>query len=210
MVSRASGFCAIGIRQISVAKQCNGRVLTDQIRLQKIPNLKALFPKVSSGILQWRRDMSSAASLLQGQGSHGTTAPVRLPLRSIEAPGRASAARCWPCNGVSYVLIDARCCWSIATPAPSRSSFRRPISLSGIGLVSVFVVLSEARLQRPVRRPLSDDLRRSPATSRSSSAFCWRRPQIGICLPQRRIPHVRIRRAANDLAAGDRSPGRSP
>jgi hypothetical protein len=39
MVSRASGFCAIGIRQISVTKQCNGRVLTDSIRLQKIPKL---------------------------------------------------------------------------------------------------------------------------------------------------------------------------
>ena len=50
--SRASGFHTIGIRQISVTKQCNGRVLTDPIRLQKIPNLKALFPKVSSGILQ--------------------------------------------------------------------------------------------------------------------------------------------------------------
>src|SRR6185369_3538685 len=47
-VSRNGGFRAIGIRQISVTKQCNGRVLTDPIRLQKIPNLKALFPKVSS------------------------------------------------------------------------------------------------------------------------------------------------------------------
>ena len=51
--------------------------------------------------------------------------------------------------------------------------------LAGLGLVSIFVVLSEAQFQRPVRGPLPHDLPGRPATSRSSSAFCCVAPEIG-------------------------------
>src|SRR6185312_8355741 len=125
-----------------VTKQCNGRVLTEPIRPQKIPNLKALFPKVSSGILQLRRDMSSAASLLQGQGSHSTTVPVRLPPEVLKR--RAGQRRqMLAVQGVSYALITSVLlvyCYagtiSIAIPST--------YFLAGIGLVATFVVLSEA------------------------------------------------------------------
>ena len=40
------GFVSDLNGQIPIAKQCNDRILTDQIRSRKIPNLKALFPKV--------------------------------------------------------------------------------------------------------------------------------------------------------------------
>ena len=50
--------------------------------------------------------MSSAASLLQGQGSHRTTAPVRLPLEVLKR--RASQRRqMLAVQGVSYALITS-------------------------------------------------------------------------------------------------------
>jgi diguanylate cyclase len=141
-VSGASGFRTIGIWQISVAKQCNGRVLTGAIRVQKIPNLKALLPKVWSGVLQSRRDMSSAASLLQGEGSHRTVAPVRLPLEVLKR--RCGQRRqMLAVQGVSYALITSVLLvyyYAGAAPIIIPSAY----FLSGVGLVSVFVVLSEA------------------------------------------------------------------
>ena len=50
--------------------------------------------------------MSSAASLLQGQGSHRTTAPVRLPLEVLKR--RAGQRRqMLAVQGVSYALITS-------------------------------------------------------------------------------------------------------
>src|SRR5437868_3124559 len=86
--------------------------------------------------------MSSAASLLQGQGSHGTVAPVRLSLEVLKR--RAGQRRqMLAVQGVSYALITSVLlvyCYAGTVPIMIPSAY----FLSGIGLVSVFVVLSEA------------------------------------------------------------------
>ena len=86
--------------------------------------------------------MSSAASLLQGQGSHSTAAPVRLPPEVLKRR-TGQRRQMLAVQGVSYALITSVLlvyCYagtiSIAIPST--------YFLSGIGLVSVFVVLSEA------------------------------------------------------------------
>jgi diguanylate cyclase (GGDEF)-like protein len=87
--------------------------------------------------------MSSAASLLQGQGSHHATAHVsRLPLEVLKR--RAGQRRqMLAVQGVSYSLITSVLlvyCYAGTVPIIIPSTY----FLSGIGLVSVFVVLSEA------------------------------------------------------------------
>ena len=86
--------------------------------------------------------MSSAASLLQGERSHRTAAPVRLPLEVLK---RRSGRRrqMLAVQGVSYALITSVLlvyyyAGSVSIIIPSA------YFLSGVGLVSVFVVLSEA------------------------------------------------------------------
>jgi diguanylate cyclase len=87
--------------------------------------------------------MSSAASLLQEQGSHNATARVaRLPLEVLTR--RAGQRRqMLAVQGVSYLLITSVLlvyCYAGTVPIIIPSTY----FLSGIGLVSVFVVLSEA------------------------------------------------------------------
>src|SRR2546426_2048683 len=86
--------------------------------------------------------MSSAASLLQGEGSHNTAAPVRLPPEVLKR--RAGQRRqMLAVQGVSYALITSVLlvyCYASTVPIILPSAY----FLSGIGLVSVFVVLSEA------------------------------------------------------------------
>jgi diguanylate cyclase len=87
--------------------------------------------------------MSSAASLLQGQASHSATAcPVRLPSEVLKR--RVSQRRhMLAVQGVSYSLITSVLlvyCYAGTVPIIIPSAY----FLSGIGLVSIFVVLSEA------------------------------------------------------------------
>ncbi|WP_083218982.1 GGDEF domain-containing protein [Bradyrhizobium icense] len=87
--------------------------------------------------------MSSAASLLQGQGSNHATAYVdRLPPEILKR--RAGQRRqMLAVQGVSYSLITLVLlvyCYAGTVPIIIPSAY----FLSGIGLVSVFVVLSEA------------------------------------------------------------------
>ena len=87
--------------------------------------------------------MNSAASLLQEQGSHNVTARVtRLPLEVLKR--RAGQRRqMLAVQGVSYLLITSVLlvyCYAGTVPIIIPSTY----FLSGIGLVSVFVVLSEA------------------------------------------------------------------
>ncbi|KRR15450.1 diguanylate cyclase [Bradyrhizobium lablabi] len=87
--------------------------------------------------------MSSAASLLQGQASHSATAyPVRL---SPEVLKRRVGQRrhMLAVQGVSYSLITSVLlvyCYAGTVPIIIPSAY----FLSGIGLLSIFVVLSEA------------------------------------------------------------------
>ena len=110
--------------------------------------------------------MSSAASLLQGQGSHSTAAPVRLPLEVLKR--RAGQRRqMLAVQGVSYALITSVLlvyCYAGTIPIIIPSAY----FLSGIGLVSVFVVLSEAHFNDRFEDHYLDDLpgcrpRRAPA-----------------------------------------------
>src|SRR5438034_5842073 len=86
--------------------------------------------------------MSSAASLIQGQGSHNTAAPVRLPAEVLKR--RAGQRRqMLAVQGISYALITSVLlvyCYAGTVPIILPSAY----FLSGLGLVSVFVVLSEA------------------------------------------------------------------
>lgn len=87
--------------------------------------------------------MSSAASLLQGQGSHSSAVPARLPPDLLKR--RTSQRRqMLAVQGVSYALITSVLlvyCYAgtISTVIPST------YFLTGVGLVAFFVVLSEAR-----------------------------------------------------------------
>jgi diguanylate cyclase (GGDEF)-like protein len=141
----APGFHTIGIWQISVVKQRNDSILTGPIRAQKIPKLKALFPKVPTGIFHPRRDMSSAASLLRGQGSNSAiTHVVSLPPELLKR--RAGQRRqMLAVQAVSYSLIAAVLlvyCYAGTISILIPSAY----FLAGVGLVAIFVVLSEAHV----------------------------------------------------------------
>ena len=144
--------------------------------------------------------MSSAASLLQGQGSHRTTAPGPTAAGSIEAPGRPAP----PDAGRARRQLRAHHLGAAGLLLRRHRPDHHSVGLfpfrhrTGLGLCRVV----GSPLQRPVRRPLSDNLpgcrpRRAPALFSAGGA------RNRICLPERRIPHIRVRRAANDLAAGD-------
>ena len=87
--------------------------------------------------------MSSAASLLQGQGSHSSAVPARLPpelLRRRTGQRRQMLA----VQGVSYALITSVLlvyCYAGTIPVAIPATY----FLTGIGLVAIFVVLSEAQ-----------------------------------------------------------------
>jgi diguanylate cyclase (GGDEF)-like protein len=87
--------------------------------------------------------MSSAASLLQGQGSHSSAVPVRLPpdlLKRRTGQRRHMLA----VQGVSYALITSVLlvyCYAGTIPIAIPSTY----FLAGVGLVAFFVVLSEAQ-----------------------------------------------------------------
>ena len=87
--------------------------------------------------------MSSAASLLQGQGSHSTAVPVRLPpdlLKRRTGQRRQMLA----VQGVSYALITSVLlvyCYAGTISIVIPSTY----FLAGVGLVAIFVVLSEAQ-----------------------------------------------------------------
>ncbi|NOJ45632.1 GGDEF domain-containing protein [Bradyrhizobium archetypum] len=87
--------------------------------------------------------MSSAASLLQGQGSHNATARVtRLPPEVLKRR-TGQRRQMLAVQGVSYLLITSVLlvyCYAGTVPIIIPSTY----FLSGVGLVSVFVVLSEA------------------------------------------------------------------
>ena len=80
--------------------------------------------------------------MIQGQGSHNTAAPVRLPAEVLKR--RAGQRRqMLAVQGVSYALITSVLlvyCYAGTVPIIIPSAY----FLSGIGLVSVFAVLSEA------------------------------------------------------------------
>ena len=86
--------------------------------------------------------MSSAASLLQWQGTHGKAVPVRLPLDVLKR--RVGQRRhMLAVQGVSYLLISLVLlvyCYAGTVPIIIPSAY----FVSGIGLLSIFVVLSEA------------------------------------------------------------------
>ena len=86
--------------------------------------------------------MSSAASLLQGQGTHRTVAPLRVPLEVLQR--RAGQRRqMLAVQGVSYALITSVLlvyCYSGTISIVIPSTY----FLAGLGLVAIFVVLSEA------------------------------------------------------------------
>ena len=87
--------------------------------------------------------MSSAASLLQGQGSHSTAVPVRLPpdlLKRRTGQRRQMLA----VQGVSYALITSVLlvyCYAGTISIVIPSTY----FLTGVGLVAIFVVLSEGQ-----------------------------------------------------------------
>src|SRR4030095_6805211 len=86
--------------------------------------------------------MSSAASLLQGQGSRAPPAPFRLPLEVLK---RRSGQRrqMLAVQGISYALITSVLLvyyYAGTVPIIIPSAY----FVSGVGLVWVFVVLSEA------------------------------------------------------------------
>lgn len=87
--------------------------------------------------------MSSAASLLQGQGSHSTAVPVRLPpdlLKRRTGQRRQMLA----VQGVSYALITSVLlvyCYAGTISIVIPSTY----FLAGVGMVAIFVVLSEAQ-----------------------------------------------------------------
>jgi diguanylate cyclase len=87
--------------------------------------------------------MSSAASLVQGQGSHSTAGPVRLPpdlLKRRTGQRRQMLA----VQGVSYALITSVLlvyCYAGTISIVIPSTY----FLAGVGLVAIFVVLSEGQ-----------------------------------------------------------------
>src|SRR5437016_14653196 len=86
--------------------------------------------------------MSSAASLLQGQGSHSTVAPVRLPPEVLKR--RVGQRRhMLAVQAVSYALITL-VLLAYCYAGTIRITIPSTYFLSGIGWVSVFVVLSVA------------------------------------------------------------------
>jgi diguanylate cyclase len=141
----APGFHTIGIWQISVVKQRNDSILTGPIRAQKIPKLKALFPKVPTGIFHPRRDMSSAASLLRGQGSnsaitHVASLPPELLRRRAGQRRQMLAVQAVSYSLIAAVLLVYCYAGTISILIPSA------YFLAGVGLVAIFVVLSEAHV----------------------------------------------------------------
>ena len=141
----APGFHTIGIWQISVVKQRNDSILTGPIRAQKIPKLKALFPKVPTGIFHPRRDMSSAASLLRGQGSNSAITHVASLPRELLKRRAGQRRQMLAVQAVSYSLIAAVLlvyCYAGTISILIPSAY----FLAGVGLVAIFVVLSEAHV----------------------------------------------------------------
>ncbi len=87
--------------------------------------------------------MSSAASLLQGQGSHSATAHAAHKPPEVLKRRVGQRRHMLAVQGVSYVLITSVLlvyCYAGTIPAVIPSVY----FVSGIGLLSVFVVLSEA------------------------------------------------------------------
>jgi diguanylate cyclase (GGDEF)-like protein len=86
--------------------------------------------------------MSSAASLLQGQGSHSATAHAALRPPEVLKRRTGQRRHMLAVQGVSYVLITSVLlvyCYAGTIPLVIPSAY----FVSGIGLLSVFVVLSE-------------------------------------------------------------------
>jgi diguanylate cyclase len=87
--------------------------------------------------------MSSAASLLQGQGTHSTAMPVRL-LPDLLKRRTGQRRQMLAVQGVSYALMTAVLliyCYAGTIPMVIPSTY----FLTGVGLVAFFVVLSEAQ-----------------------------------------------------------------
>jgi len=126
-------------------KQRNDSILTGPIRAQKIPKLKALFPKVRTGIFHPRRDMSSAASLLRGQGSNSAITHVASLPRELLKRRAGQRRQMLAVQAVSYSLIAAVLlvyCYAGTISILIPSAY----FLAGVGLVAIFVVLSEAHV----------------------------------------------------------------
>ena len=110
----------------------------------KIRNLKAFFPKVRPGYIALRRDMIGAASSLQAQGL-GAVVDAQLPpadtlARRVGQRRQMLGVQAVSCSLISSVLLVY--CYagtsSIAVPAA--------YFLSGIGLIGVFLLLSETHI----------------------------------------------------------------
>ena len=87
--------------------------------------------------------MSSAASLLQGQGSHSATAHVARRPPEVLKRRVGQRRQMLAVQGVSYALITSVLlvyCFAGTIPIVIPAAY----FLSGVGLISVFVVLSEA------------------------------------------------------------------
>ena len=103
-------------------------------------------------------------------------------------------------QGVSYALITTVLlvyCYAGTISMIFPSTY----FLSGIGLVSTFVVLSEAHFNDRFEDHYLTIFQVGGHVA-LQLCFLLAAPRDRICLPQRRIPHLRIRRAANDVAAG--------
>ncbi|MEH2526636.1 GGDEF domain-containing protein [Bradyrhizobium sp. AZCC 1620] len=86
--------------------------------------------------------MSSAALLLQGQASHSTAAAVRLPLEVLKRR-TGQRRQMLAVQGVSYTLITSVLlvyCYAGTISIVIPSTY----FLAGVGLVAIFVALSEA------------------------------------------------------------------
>src|SRR3989440_5036627 len=115
---------------------------------RKIPNLKALFPKVAAHTFHGGRDMISAASTLEGSGrtaGSGTGAgaahvPPHIFTRRLGQRRQMLAVQAASCSLISLVLLVYCYAGTISIILPAG------YFLSGIGLIGLFVVLSEARV----------------------------------------------------------------
>ena len=203
------GFHTIGIWQISVAKQHNGRVLTDQNRLQKIPNLKAFPPKFLSGNLHSRRDMGSAASLLQGQGSNSAAthvvqlSPELLERRAGQRRQMLAMIRPSATSSITLVLLVYAYAGTVPIVIPSA------YFLVGVGLVSIFVVLSESCFNDRFKDHylIAHQVGGHVAIQLVFPAGGTRNRRLFLCVA---VPDFQLRLAAVDLPADRHCSGRSP
>jgi len=110
----------------------------------KIRNLKAFFPKVRPGYIALRRDMIGAASSLQARGL-GAVVDAQLPpadtlARRVGQRRQMLGVQAVSCSLISSVLLVYCYAGTISIAVPAA------YFLSGIGLIGVFLLLSETHI----------------------------------------------------------------